>query len=287
MTPSLPPNTRWATNIYGQKLLVDPDDFIGKKVLRNKIYDLETLLLLEKLFSALGPALILDVGANIGNHTLMFSRHADRVVSFEPGRRAFDLLSRNIAANALGHVIPCNVGLSDADATQTLYVEAAGNLGGSSLSRDALCGVAYEEDTITLRLGDSVISELGLGRVDFLKIDVEGHERAVIRGLRKTLLQHRPVMLMEWESDRDWLFDESGFSEIFEGYDFYPLIWNTSREYWRRKPLGAIRRTGLRVFGTKHRVPCPLDVCRGFPRISDILLVPNEKRSLVSPLVFQ
>ena len=279
-------NVRWVKNRYGQDMLIDPADFIGRKVLKSKVYDLETLVLLESLFTVLKPGVILDVGANIGNHTLMFSRYAQRVLAFEPGHRAFGVLQQNVQANGLSHVTALNVGLSDAETTQTLYVELSGNLGESSLTLANLTSDQYLEDTITLRVGDTVVQEQGVATVDFIKIDVEGHEQAVIRGLHQTIRASRPVILMEWELEKDWLLSELAQPEVLEGYVFYPLIWNTSPEYWHTKPLGWLRRLGLRAFGRKQRVPCPLPVCAGFGRISDVLLVPKEKVGQVRPFVY-
>ncbi|NLY27205.1 MAG: FkbM family methyltransferase [Alcaligenaceae bacterium] len=287
MTTAASGTTQWAKNRYGQRILIDPTDFIGQKVLRNTIYDLETLLLLEDLFGRLKPEVILDIGANIGNHTLMFSRFAHKVLSFEPGARAFSMLSQNLQANGLNHVQPFQIGLSDSDTVQTLYVETSGNLGGSSLVRTNMDTQNHEEDIITLKIGDAVLHEQPPGAIDFIKIDVEGHEHAVIRGLRHTISRHRPVILMEWEQDKGWLLEEHARPSILSEYLFYPLIWNTSTDYWKRQPMGWVRRNWLRVTGTKQRVPCPLAISRTFSRVSDILLVPKEKEALVDSLVFR
>lgn len=278
-------STVWATNRYGQRILIDPDDFIGRKVLRNGVYDHETLDFLEQLFARLKPAVILDVGANIGNHMLMFSRHAARVLAFEPGNKAFDMLRQNVQANTLGHVNALNVGLSDANGTQTLYVEMSRNLGESSLTLSNLTGTDYVEDQIQLRVGDDVMAEQSIERVDFIKIDVEGHEQSVLRGLYNTVKACRPVILMEWELDKSWLLDELRQPVVLKGYAAFPLIWNTSHDYWRGRPFGVLRRTWLRVFGRKRRVPCPLHVSQDFGRVSDVLLVPEEKLAIVQPMV--
>ncbi|WP_325439718.1 FkbM family methyltransferase [Pusillimonas sp.] len=280
------PDTQWVKNRYGQQMLIDPNDFIGQKVLRNKIYDLETLLLLERLFARLSPEVILDVGANVGNHMLMFSRHAARVLAFEPGTKAFAMLEQNVKANNLAHVSPFNVGLSDQPTTQTLYVEASGNLGASSLSLENLADTQYVEDTISLRVGDDIVGAQQLPSVDFIKIDVEGHEQSVIRGLRKTIAAQRPLILMEWEVKGDWLEQERRTPDLLRDYVFYPLIWNTSRAYWKQQPFGLLRRSLLRVFGTKQRVPCRWDAYTDAEAVSDILLVPKEKCGLVEPLVY-
>lgn len=287
MTAQRPDSAVWARNRYGQRILIEPDDFIGRKVLRNGVYDHETLEFLDALFAVLKPQVILDVGANIGNHTLMFSRHAAKVLSFEPGQKAYSMLQNNVQANQLSHVTALNYGLSDVNTRQTLYVETSSNLGESSLTLANLTSTDYVEDLIELRVGDEALAEQQVDKVDFIKIDVEGHEQSVIKGLRQTIATHRPVILMEWELEKGWLLDELKQPQVLADYEFFPLIWNTSPAYWQRKPFGWARRLGLRLFGSKRRAPCPLSVCADFDRISDVLLVPREKLGPVERFVFR
>ena len=289
-TPVTPQNTnptQWAQNRYGQQILIDPNDFIGRKLLRNGVYDHETLDFLESLFGVMKPRVILDVGANIGNHTLMFSRYATQVLAFEPGQKAFGMLQQNVQANGLGHVTALNYGLSESNSQQTLYVETSSNLGESSLTLANLTSSDYVEDLIQLRVGDEAVVEQQVDAVDFIKIDVEGHEQSVIRGLRASIARCRPVILMEWEMEKGWLLGEVKQPDVLVDYEFFPLIWNTSWEYWKGKRLGWARRLWVRAFGHKQRVPCPLAVSANFGRVSDVLLVPREKLGLVERFVYR
>lgn len=61
----------------------------------------------------------------------------------------------------------------------------------------------------------------------------------MIRGLRATIARCRPVILMEWEMEKGWLLGEVKQSDVLVDYEFFPLTWNTSWEYWKGKRLGA------------------------------------------------
>lgn len=135
----------------------------------------------------------LDVGANIGLSSLcmldIFSQA--EVVAFEPSKESFTLLSQNIEMN----------GLKDRVRLEELAVgDQEGELGfdfnpdfaaGSRLSADA--AGSYRVKVVTL---DGYLEKAG-GRLDFIKIDVEGYEIAALHGARRTLAKDKPVVFFE------------------------------------------------------------------------------------------
>jgi FkbM family methyltransferase len=277
-------------NKYGQKMFIEAEDFIGKKILKHGIYDSETIDLIRKVVKLSQAQVMLDVGANIGNHSLAFSTFAEKVFSFEPGEKAFNLLSRNISLNQLNNVTVLNFGLSNHGQQTTLYIENSGNLGESSLYRHNLVDKELIENTVTLKRGDAFAKEYGLSRLDFIKVDVEGHEREVIEGLTETIKQFRPIVQHEWESDssnRSWIDNEQINPSYFVDYYFYGLILNTSQDYWQSRPFGALRRFYKKISESRQRVLYPLSLSQGFSKISDLLLVPKEKVTLLSALVYK
>jgi FkbM family methyltransferase len=133
-------------------------------------------------------AVVVDAGANIGNHTLFFSDvyGASQVYSFEPLRETFRILERNIALNRLINVTPINAVLGEQPGRAQLGSYTAANTGQSSfLGGDA---GGYEMTSI---------DSLGLERLDFLKMDVEGGHVAALRGARETLIRCRPLVWIE------------------------------------------------------------------------------------------
>lgn len=273
---------------YGHAILVNPADYIGRQILKHGAYDRQTLDLTLAVLRRMQARTILDVGANIGNHTLAYASLGCRVVAFEPGGAAFSLLQRNISLNNLPNVTALNIGLSRSDGRDILYVDGAGNLGASSLVAGNAADARPEE--IELRLGDAVMTELGIEDVDFIKVDVEGHEHPVLEGLAATIAHCRPLVQMEWDansSDRSWLTEAGAFEPLFPGYDIYALIWNSNVAYWSNRPWGRLRRLAVRLCSAKRRVLTRFDPVAHSERVNDVLMVPREKTDILGDLYYR
>jgi len=150
----------------------------------------------------LRPGMVfVDVGANDGYYTLFAARRvgpSGRVVAAEPSSRERAHLQRNLGRNGLDNVsvIPAAIGATSglADLHLAHGVHAGHNtLGG--FAHDDVVRASLER--VPIEPLDSVIARLGLGRVDFLKIDVEGAEARVIAGASTILTTMRPLMLIE------------------------------------------------------------------------------------------
>jgi FkbM family methyltransferase len=157
-------------------------------------YEPITRLLLEELVHT-GDTFV-DVGANIGFYTVVIGslrREAD-VIAFEPNPGNFDLLKRNVRANALGNVRCEPLAVSDADQTAPLF------LTGSHMSASLRAGfdgnVTGTVDVETVTLDSYFSGRTVRGRL-IMKVDVEGHEEALFRGMPRTLAAHRPDIITE------------------------------------------------------------------------------------------
>jgi len=140
----------------------------------------------------------LDVGANIGNHSLWFARRFAQVLAFEPNPVCIKLFEANMLMNQIGNVRLFPLGLSDAAADVTFHSNQDGNLGRSGVAPE-LAATASRSFAVPLQRGDEVLTEEVLGTlpVRLVKLDIEGHEFAALSGLRNTLLRHRPLVLFE------------------------------------------------------------------------------------------
>ena len=126
---------------------------------------------------------VLDVGANIGHLTLLAAREvgtSGRVVAIEPGQRTFSLLERNAKRNFPDRITVMRAACGEEDGTTTLFVsDYSGEF--SSLRPDGVIGGSHQE-TVPVRSLHSLCSELELVP-DVVKIDVEGAEWSVLKGL--------------------------------------------------------------------------------------------------------
>lgn len=138
-------------------------------------------------------AVIVEAGANIGTHTVPFSRiagAAGRVFAFEPQRIVFQTLCANMALNSLTNV-DCRWQAVGAEpgtiVVPNLDYDQDNNFGGLGL------GAYRQGETVPVVTLDS----LGLERCDFLKADVEGMEIDVLRGAAETIARCRPLLYLE------------------------------------------------------------------------------------------
>jgi FkbM family methyltransferase len=150
----------------------------------------------------LGPgSTFLDVGASVGFYTVLGARlvgPAGRAVAFEPNASACAAIRANADLNGLENVEIVVQALSDR--------EGEGFLEGSAA---ATASLVAEPTTAAMRVRrtslDRFLAERPELAPDVVKIDVEGHESAALRGMTTTLKSVRPVVIVEMHGDREFL----------------------------------------------------------------------------------
>ena len=202
---------------------------VGLELLETGAYAQDELDALALLVRCCSPdPVLLDVGANIGVHSLLFSGLAGargRVHAFEAQRILFQMLAGNLALNSIENVYARQVALGAAPGVLRLppvdYAQPW-NFGGMGLVEEnpepqfahgtAERAAADQQEPIEV----TTIDHLVLPRVDFIKIDVEGMELDVLRGGVATIERDRPPMQIEWLA-RDngalpaYLLDDLGY----------------------------------------------------------------------------
>lgn len=164
-----------------------------------RYYETHTQLLLQ---AALRPGdTFVDVGANVGMISLLASRlvgPAGRVVSFEPNPVVYQRLRGHIDANRLGELVTThNMALGERDETLTLRVPTQ-HTGLATLGqvREEFRDQVSAEYSVAVKRGDEVLAGPSPGEV-FIKIDVEGFECSVLRGLEGVIRARRPAIVTE------------------------------------------------------------------------------------------
>lgn len=164
-------------------------DTIGDAILIHGTYEHRELNALSAWLSEQHPECLkltaLDVGANIGNHTLYFSKRFHRVVAFEPNPEVFRVLQINVENRT--NVEAVNIGLSDRAGVAKLSVPAL-NRGAGQLS---------DAGNVAIQLSTLDQLEQTDARIGLLKIDVEGHENNVLLGGESTIRQQKPIVVFE------------------------------------------------------------------------------------------
>ena len=209
-----------------------------------------TLKLYKKLLGKMSGEIVIDIGANIGADTLPLAQLVvpvgGKVFAFEPTDYAYGKLLRNIELN------PTITG-SSVEAVQAMLVAEDGVsvdqeiysswplVNGSGLHADHHGELKTTKGAQTVSL-DSFVRMRGIQRIDFIKLDVDGHEPDVLRGAESSLRSFHPTILMEWSPN---LFTDDAMhlalSRLLEiGYELFD---GTSGKFIQGGPQELDRRT--------------------------------------------
>jgi FkbM family methyltransferase len=170
------------------------DEYIGPCIARGYEWDGWMRSDVEKMYT---PGTdILDIGANIGYNTLIFSEFGP-VHSFEPVYH--ELVKKNAELNVLTNVVnvyPC--ALSNVERTDEIFLPSHGCQSETKINYG---GTSFHHDESWKGMGVKVKCEL-LDKVyegvpSVIKIDVEGHELQVLEGAKETIQKHKPSILIE------------------------------------------------------------------------------------------
>jgi FkbM family methyltransferase len=166
--------------------------------------------------------LTIDVGVHLGFYSRHFARFAPEVLAFEANPASTQAATRLLPAKVKIE----NVALSDANGTVALRVPLEGAKKGGEAAlgtlapTNELAGAAFKSIPVTTRrLDDMILPTVGL-----IKIDVEGHEEAVLRGAQGIIQRDHPLLMIEIEERHN----EGAISRVFErlahlGYQSYFL----------------------------------------------------------------
>ncbi|ULQ46702.1 FkbM family methyltransferase [Flagellatimonas centrodinii] len=225
-----------------------PGDDIGDNIIAHGVYE---DLLLEGLFGVvLAPkaaefkaGLAMDIGANIGNHSLWFSSRFARVLAFEPNPICTRLIEASAMLNGAENIQALGYGLSESNAELVFRLNLAGNLGQSGVTGSLVLRKS-RSFPVQVRVADEAVTDEMLDGlpVRLVKIDVEGHELSVLKGMTGLLAKHRPIVLFESHGARG----DSGSDAIADhlnsiGYANYYVIERVRSPYGS-KLLRAIYR---------------------------------------------
>lgn len=175
---------------------LDPrNGYIDEKIFDKGYFEEE---MLDAFMHYLKPGMtFVDIGANIGQHTLFVSRvvgPTGNVISFEPIPHLYEQIKRSVEANAMNNIKIVHAGCGEKEETKTLYINKA-NIGGSSvipLSSDK------KEEEISIHIIKAEETLLPYNKINLVKIDVEGYEYQAFLGMEKIIARDTPVLFIEY-----------------------------------------------------------------------------------------
>lgn len=192
---------------------------------------------LDHLLKELIPndGVVIDVGGHSGQFTKVFSRLArnGHVYTFEPGDYAFSILKKTQFFHRWHNVTLIQKGLSTTTEQQEFHVPLKGS-GSIGFGISHIAPKTDQEKTRnrltqtiqTMKLDDFITQE-HIPRVEFIKIDIEGHEWQALQGMKETLARFKPGVMVELNATFLSRFDASA-TDVFAyfkdlGYEPYLL----------------------------------------------------------------
>jgi FkbM family methyltransferase len=178
---------------YPYKLAIINYDHVSNDIIIDGGYEHKYMVIIAEWLKSkkLKNSLFIDIGANLGNHTLFFSKYFKKTIAFEPHKKIFKLLQFNTEDNS--NIKIFNFGLSDKNKKSLLYTNES-NFGGSS----QISNKKAKAHLATFRKFD----DLKLKKhSDLIKIDVEHHEEKVLKGAQIYLKKYSPIILFESNGD--------------------------------------------------------------------------------------
>lgn len=175
------------TKIYLQQKFGYVDLYIYK----NGIYEKD---IIDDIRETLTPQkTMLDIGGNIGQHSLLLAPYCKQIYAFEPIPAVYNSFRNSIKANNYKNIILQNTAIGFKK-EKKLFNFVLDNAGASSFSEIKGRGISQIEvriDTLKNVLPENI-------SFDVVKIDVEGHEAVVILGNKEIFMKNRPIIFMEF-----------------------------------------------------------------------------------------
>lgn len=201
-------------------------------------YSLEMQLLMQDLVKP--DDTVIDIGANHGMFTLAAVKAVGprgRVIAFEPNPVCFKTMTDNLELNGIKNVVAHQCGLADKEAALTLTVPKVNDGQGTLVPWDR--NLPFDTHQVQVEVGDNILRDVS---PRLIKIDTEGFEVNVLRGLSNTIERSHPYIITE--VGEDLVKAGASFSELCslmedKGYVGGRLIEvkRGGKWYWHLDPL--------------------------------------------------
>ena len=168
---------------------------VNQSIMNKRVWEKNVLELYKKYLNK--SSIVLDIGANLGTHTIPLSLLSKKVYAFEAQNKIYELLSKTMDANEITNIELFNNIVSDGKYESLQFLNTDCGKASVAVYRPRLEGYVTTEKTIT-------IDSLNLDKCDLMKIDVEGGEWDVLNGCHLTITKYMPVIILEtWKTKKN------------------------------------------------------------------------------------
>ena len=204
-------------NLKGKFEIKDYKEYIQRNLFFRGFYELREAKILKKILNS-GDVFV-DIGANIGWYTVLAGNivgSQGKVIAFEPGSNIFAHLNRNVEINNFNNVVTENFAISDSNGEIVLSGVNGKNGGGASIVRNPDNYAEKSKETVKMVTFDNYVLNHAIGQIKLLKIDVEGAEMLVLKGMFETLKEGKIENVLIEINDNHLIKLGSSSKEIFE-----------------------------------------------------------------------
>ncbi len=188
------------------------NDSIGFEILYNGYYEKSNLEILKKSFPAnIANSNFLDIGANIGNHSLFFKDSFNKIESFEPQKKIFQILKLN--TQQYPNIKIYNYGVSNKDTLTTFHIPITNS--GMASQKQHLTDY-YSEKVLLKKLDYKSFTNVG-----YIKVDVEGSEYEVLISLDDIIKTSKPLISFELNRNN---IDRKKIIDLLKDYGYYDFF---------------------------------------------------------------
>lgn len=212
---------------HNLKLNISSKNLIDHKILFTGEYEKETKDFLNAEVKA--GMIVLEAGANTGTETLLLSKLVGtkgKVYAFEPVPFIFNKLDKNISVNGLQNVVHEQLAIGESEQEISFFVadENYTNQGLSS-KKAGVHSKLQKKITVNQVTIDNYLERMGVERLDFIKMDIQGAEFDLLKGAEKTFKKFHPKIFLEAYDNWSPLKEILDWFETME-YDVFVLSNN-------------------------------------------------------------
>jgi FkbM family methyltransferase len=189
------------------KITANFNDHIGSEIQTNGFYE---SFYLKNIIPYLNKQVfydtMLDVGANIGNHSVFFSNYFNRIYSFEPQKTTYKLLEIN--TERIPNIKTFNYGISSSNLKRELFI--------NSKNRGMVSGQKIDDFYFKEEVQFKPFKIKNEEKISYIKIDVEGNEIDVLKALKAIIIKDHPIISFEFNDHHT----KENIEDLLNGYGY-------------------------------------------------------------------
>lgn len=214
---------------FGDFFWLNKAKYVDKSIIDTGLFEPHSTEVVRKLVKS--GDVVMDVGANIGYYSVILSKlvgEGGKVYCFEPTDHYSYVLQSNIEANNTKNVELIKLGLSNI--RQTLDIQVGAN--SATLHSPGKVPLNFTERIELVSLDEWVVNH-NIEKINFIKVDIDGHEPCFLNGAWNTLEKYDPVILLEVSHPH---YLDAGFT----AWDFYDLLKSRGYRIYHEVNLAEI-----------------------------------------------